>query len=54
MRAFGWHGRSRPSSVIDAARRLSMTAAVSIAEPLIRAVVELRGEPMARLPAGAP
>jgi PPOX class probable F420-dependent enzyme len=54
LRALGWHGRSRPESVVDAARRLSMTAAVSIAEPLLRAVVELRGEPMARLPAGAP
>jgi PPOX class probable F420-dependent enzyme len=53
-RALGWHGRSRPESVVDAARRLSMSAAVSIAEPLLRAVVELRGEPLARLPAGAP
>jgi len=27
-----------------------MTTAVSIAEPLLRAVVELRGEPIVRLP----
>jgi hypothetical protein len=31
-----------------------MTTAVSIAEPLLRAVVELRGEPIARLPASSP
>ena len=50
LRALGWHGRTRPGSVIDAAKRLSMTTAVSIAEPLLRAVVELRGEPIVRLP----
>jgi PPOX class probable F420-dependent enzyme len=52
VRALGWHGRSRPASVVAAARRLSVTTAVSIAEPLLRAVVELRGEPIARVPAG--
>jgi PPOX class probable F420-dependent enzyme len=44
-RALGWHGRSRPESVMDAARRMAATVAVSIAEPLTRAA-ELAGEPI--------
>ncbi len=32
-RALGWHGRSRPASVVEAARRVAASVAVSIDEP---------------------
>lgn len=47
-RALGWHGRSRPASIVDAARRLSKVIELSIAEPLLRGARDLGGEPMAR------
>jgi PPOX class probable F420-dependent enzyme len=47
-RALGWHGRSRPASIVDAARRLSRIIELSIAEPLLRGARDLGGEPMAR------
>jgi PPOX class probable F420-dependent enzyme len=47
-RALGWHGRSRPASIVDAARRLSRVIELSIAEPLLRGARDLGGEPMAR------
>lgn len=47
-RALGWHGRSRPASIVDAARRLSKVIELSIAEPLLRGARDLAGEPMAR------
>jgi PPOX class probable F420-dependent enzyme len=50
-RALGWHGRTRPGSIVDAARRLSATTQLSIAEPLVRGAFELAGEPLAWTPA---
>jgi PPOX class probable F420-dependent enzyme len=50
-RALGWHGRSRPASIADAARRLSEVGRVSIAEPPMRGGLALAGEPIARLAA---
>lgn len=47
-RALGWHGRSRPASIVDAARRLSKVIELSIAEPLLRGARDLAGEPLAR------
>jgi PPOX class probable F420-dependent enzyme len=47
-KALGWHGRSRPASIVDAARRLSKRIELSITEPLLRGAQELSGEPLAR------
>jgi len=47
-RALGWRGRSRPASIVDAARRLSKVIELSIAEPLLRGARDLAGEPVAR------
>lgn len=49
IRALGWHGRSTPPSVIEAARSLAATGRVSIMEPIQAAIRPLFGEPMGRL-----
>ncbi|HET7495012.1 MAG TPA: pyridoxamine 5'-phosphate oxidase family protein [Candidatus Limnocylindrales bacterium] len=56
-RALGWRGRSRPDSVIAAARRLAKVVRGSLSEPISPAAGKSDGEPLARparvLPAGA-
>ena len=47
VRPLGWHGRSRPDSIVAAASRLAATTQVSIAEPLVRGGLEPAGEPLA-------
>ncbi len=44
----GWHGRSTPPSVADAARTIGTRRFTSIAEPLRQTVRGLLGEPMGR------
>ena len=47
VRALDWHGRSRPSSVLAAARRLAATGAASLQEHR-SALRQWLGEPMAQ------
>lgn len=49
-RALGWHGRSRPASIVAAARRVAATSDVSLAEPTNGrpGLREWLGEPLAR------
>ncbi len=47
VKALSWHGRSRPSSVLAAARRVAATGAASLQEPG-NALRQWLGEPMAR------
>jgi PPOX class probable F420-dependent enzyme len=51
-RALGWHGRSTPATVMDAARVVAAHGQASILEPWRTAVRGLLGEPLAR-PIGA-
>jgi PPOX class probable F420-dependent enzyme len=46
VKALGWHGRSRPASVADAARRLAATGAASMHEPRT-GLRQWLGEPLA-------
>lgn len=48
-RALGWHGRSTPASIIDAARSLAASGSVSIMEPIRSILRPALGEPMGRL-----
>jgi PPOX class probable F420-dependent enzyme len=50
VRALGWHGRSRPRSVVQAARRLARRGPLSIAEPGTErpGLIAWLGEPVAR------
>lgn len=47
VKALGWHGRSRPSSVVAAARRVATTAASSLDEPRT-GFRQWLGEPLAK------
>jgi PPOX class probable F420-dependent enzyme len=49
-RALGWHGRSRPASIVAAARRVAESGAVSLTEPGQgrTGLREWLGEPLAR------
>ena len=49
-RALGWHGRSRPASIVAAARRVAATSDVSLTEPTQGrpGLREWLGEPLAR------
>jgi PPOX class probable F420-dependent enzyme len=47
-RALGWHGRSTPRSVMDAAAAVARVRAVSMAEPWRTTLRGLLGEPMGR------
>ncbi|HUP55456.1 MAG TPA: pyridoxamine 5'-phosphate oxidase family protein [Methylomirabilota bacterium] len=47
VKALGWHGRSRPSSVLAAARRVAATGAASLQEPR-NALRQWMGEPIAQ------
>ena len=47
LRALGWHGRSQPSSVRLAARRVAATGPVSLEEPA-RGFRQWLGEPLAQ------
>jgi PPOX class probable F420-dependent enzyme len=47
VKALGWHGRSRPASVLAAARRVAATGAASLQEPR-NALRQWLGEPMAQ------
>ena len=50
-KALGWHGRSRPASVVAAAQRVAAAGPVSLAEPATSERPGLRewlGEPLAR------
>jgi PPOX class probable F420-dependent enzyme len=47
VKALGWHGRSRPTSVLAAARRVAATGAASLQEP-DNALRQWLGEPMAQ------
>lgn len=47
VKALGWHGRSRPSSVLAAARRVAASGAASLHEPR-NALRQWLGEPMAQ------
>jgi len=51
-RALGWHGRSTPSSVIDAAGVVALAGRASMMEPIRAALRPLFGEPIARLAPG--
>ena len=46
VKALGWHGRSRPASVVAAARRVAATGGVSLQEP-VRGLRQWLGEPLA-------
>jgi hypothetical protein len=47
VKALGWHGRSRPSSVATAARRVAATGAASLHEPR-NSLRHWLGEPLAQ------
>jgi PPOX class probable F420-dependent enzyme len=47
-RALGWHGRSTPRSVMDAAAAVARVRAASMAEPWRTTLRGLLGEPMGR------
>jgi PPOX class probable F420-dependent enzyme len=47
-RALGWHGRSRPDSVLSAARRMADVIRGSLTEPMSAAAGRTHGEPLAR------
>jgi len=49
-RALGWHGRSRPASIVAAARRVADSSVVSLTEPTQgrQGLREWLGEPLAR------
>jgi PPOX class probable F420-dependent enzyme len=47
VRALGWHGRSSPSSVTDAARRVAAVGVASLHEPR-RGLRQWLGEPLAQ------
>lgn len=47
VKALGWHGRSRPSSVTAAARRVAASGAASLHEPRI-GLRQWLGEPLAQ------
>ena len=53
-RALGWHGRSRPDSVMAAARRLAHVVRGSLMEPMSAAAGRTDGEPFARPAAALP
>lgn len=50
-RALGWHGRTQPASVVNAARRVASSRPVSIAQPPAsrHGLREWLGEPLARV-----
>jgi PPOX class probable F420-dependent enzyme len=49
-RALGWHGRSRPASVIQAARRVAEHRPVSLLEPIRTTLRGVFGEPVSLRP----
>ena len=49
IKKLGWHGRSTPASVVQAAGVVASQRITSIAEPIRVAVRGLFGEPMGRV-----